>query len=113
MTRIRRITVVATGLLGRKLLVVRRRLWWLGVPAAAMVLSAGLLATAPAASAATGVAAGVRLVQVGNDLLMAGIGPVRPVLASSQHRQHRFFLRRDHSLDRRAERQPDRDHHRG
>ena len=74
MTRIRRITVVATGLLGSRLLVARRRLWWLGVPAAAMVLSAGLLATAPAASAATGVAAGVRLVQVGNDLLMAGVG---------------------------------------
>jgi hypothetical protein len=74
MTRICRVTVAAVGLLVGRLVAVRRRLWWLGVPAAAMVLSAGLLATAPAASAVPTYVAGVTLAQVGNDLLMAGQG---------------------------------------
>jgi hypothetical protein len=74
MTRTCRVTVAAAGLLAGRLLAVRRRLWWLGVPAAAIVVSAGLLATAPAASAVSGLGAGVTLAQVGNDLLMAGQG---------------------------------------
>lgn len=75
MNRIHRITAAATGLPGGGLTKVRHRLWWLGVPAATTLLAAGLLATAPAASAYTGpAAAGVRLIQAGNDLLMAGIG---------------------------------------
>ena len=41
MTRICRITVAAAGLLVGRLLAVLRRLWWVGVPAAAVVVSAG------------------------------------------------------------------------
>lgn len=74
MTRIRRITLVATGQLVPRLLAVRHRLSWLGVPVAGTVLAAGL-ATAPAASAASAAPeAGVSLAQVGNDLLFAGQG---------------------------------------
>jgi hypothetical protein len=42
----------AAGQLVTRLSAVRRRLSWLGVPAVGAVLAAGLLATAPAASAA-------------------------------------------------------------
>jgi hypothetical protein len=70
-----RSTVAAAGLLVGRLLAVRRRLRWLGVPAAAVLVPAGLLATAPAAAAGSVPVTGVALTQAGNDLLMAGAGP--------------------------------------